>query len=356
MGEQYSTNPAAQFKWYPSSGNSPLTAVVAGCPVEKQSVPDVRVVELLEYALDGKTREKLHDYLVEKHDLTRSEADREVTELIESGLLLENQQRVDGRRTWFEHDWDRSLYYHLSTRDESVAEEQVHDEKTATTSEDKGEVIDLPIPAEVPDEPLDQVLLNRRTCRDFDGTPIGGTDLSSILYHALTPVRKTTRDDESSVSDALSFLEASSFPITVYPVVARSPDVNSGVYRYEIDSHSLQCLDDTECSTGAEIDELLQSIVVNQPFVKDASVTLLLSVDLQKHRRICPRSTGLRHLFTAVSIHAHRLLLTANTFGFDVFQCAALKDSLADEVVGVDGFDETVVFTLTIGRETEEGK
>lgn len=354
MGEQYSTNPASQFKWHPSSGNpdSPLTAVVAGSSLEKQSIQDTRAVELLEYALDGKTREKLCNYLVEKHDLTRSEAEREVEELIESGLLLANQQEVERRRAWFEHDWDRSLYYHLSTRDESVAKRQVHEREAETSTEDEGDVIDLPTPEEVPDEPLDQVLLDRRTCRDFDGSPIDGTDLSSILYHGLAPIRKTTRDDASSVSDVLSFLEVS-FPITIYPVVARSPDVDAGVYRYELDRHSLWRLNDTEY-TETEIDDLLQSIVVNQPFIKDAPVTLVLSLDLQKYRRTCPHSAGLRHLFTVVSTHAHRLLLAANAFGYDVFQCAALKDSLADEVVGADGFDEAVVYTLTIGRETEE--
>lgn len=355
MGEQYSANPAARFEWHPSTSNadSPLTAVISGSSVEKQPVHDTRTVELLEYALDGKSKKKLCDYLIKKHDLAPPEADRKVEELIESDLLLENRQRIEGGQTWFEHDWDRSLYYHLSTRDEPVPERQPYEGKTGT-AEDGGKVIDLSTPAEVPDKPLNQVLLDRRTCRDFDGSPIDGNDLSSILYHGTTPARATTQDGESNVSETLSFLEVSSFPITVYPIIARSPDINPGVYRYEMNSHSLRHLDDMEYNTGEEINDLLQNIVVNQPFIENAPVTLVLSVDLQKWRRIRPQSSGLRHLLTVVSTHAHRLLLTANAFGFDVFQCAALKDSLADEVVGADGFDEAVVYTLTIGRETEE--
>ncbi|USZ66718.1 nitroreductase family protein [Halorussus salilacus] len=354
MSEQYSTNLAAQFKWGPSSGKpgSPLTAVVAGSSSGNRAVQDIRTVELLEYALDGKTRETLCSYLVEKHDLVRAEAEHEVEELIESGLLLENHQQVEGGQTWFEHDWDRSLYYHLSTRDESVIEPRVYEQELETATQGDRDVIELPTPEEVPDEPLDKVLLDRRTCRDFDGSPIDSTDLSSILYHALAPIRKATRDDEQNVSDGASFFEASRFPLTIYPVVARSPDVESGVYRYELERHSLRNLD-TEY-TEKETDDLLQSIVVNQPFIEDAPVTLVISTDIQKFRHIHPQSMGLRHLFTVVSTHAHRLLLTANAFGFDVFQCAALKDSLADGVVGADGFDEAVVYTLTIGRETEE--
>ncbi len=354
MGEYYNTNPATQFKWCSSSEDtdSPLTAVVAGSRLKKQSIQDTCVVELLEYALDGKTKEKLCSYLIEKHDFTHSEAEQEVEGLIESDLLLSDHRQIEEKQTWFEHDWDRSLYYHLATRDESITQRQVYEQQAETTNEDEGEIIDLSTPEELPDKRLDRVLLDRRTCRDFDGSPIAGTDLSSILYHALAPIRKATRDDEQSVSDGLSSLETAPFPITIYPVVARSPDVDTGVYRYELDRHSLRPLD-TEY-TEAEIDDLLQSIVVNQPFIKDAPLTLVISLDLQKYRRICSSSRGLRRLFTVVSTHAHRVLLTANAFGFDVFQCAALKDSLADEVVGADGFDEAVVYTLTIGRETEE--
>lgn len=351
MSERYSTNPAVQFRWQDTPrGCNSLTAVVAGSHPEEQSVNDVHIVELLEHALTGRSKDELRAYLIEEHDLERCVANEEVTRLIEDDLLLSEQQQIDGRQTWFEHEWDRSLYYHLSTRDEPVVEQRKQsygDEADVPWCEN--ESIELPSPADLPDVPFDEVLLDRRTCRDFDGTPIDSNDLSSILYHALAPIR-----DISDISGASSFLEITTFPITIYPVVARSTDIDCGVYRYDIDGHALYERAKSEYSTATEVDELLKNIVVNQPFVEDSSVTLLLSVNLQKYRQARPQSGAFRHLLTVVSAHAHRILLTATAFGFDVFQCAALKDSMADEVIDADGFRETVLYTITIGRAAEE--
>lgn len=360
MDAKYGTNPAVRYEWSDSGrADPPLEASVPTSSRSNIAIHDIEILDTLEYAFDLRSKAQIHSHMVEECSYDRQEASERLDELIESELILP-EERVEERRNWFEHGWDISLYYHLATREWSFdrdAEASPQDGSTfspqggSTLNSTVGDTVELPSPASVPDEPLNDILLDRRTCRDFDGSSIGSHDLSSVLYHSLTPVRDA--NDGKDVSEALSYFDTEAFPLSVYPVVTRSDDLGRGLYRYRIDDHSLASLEDWTDESSTDIDERLQNIVANQPFVKDGSVTLFFAADVEAIQRRYADAAALRHLYAAVSVHVHRILLTANTFGFDAFQSAALKDSIVDELLGVDGYRQAALYFVTIGGKDE---
>lgn len=352
MDAKYGTNPAVEFEWSgPERGDSPLVVSAASAPRSVVGLDDVELLDVLEYAFDPRPKPQLYSYAAEACDCDESEARERINELVESRVLLP-AERVEERRNWFEHGWDLSLRYHLATRDWSF---DGHADPSPRGDSDfdrpSGDAVELPAPDPVPDEPLGDVLLDRRTCREFDESSIGSGDLSSLLYHGLAPVRDA--DDGSDVSEALSYFDAEAFPLSVYPVVVRSEDLDRGLYRYRIDDHATYPLEDWSDETAEAVDDRLQNIVVNQPFIEGGSVTLLFAADLEAVQRQYDDAAALRHLYATVSAHAQRILFTATAFGFDAFQSAALKDGVVDELVGVDGYRRAVLYFMTIGREDE---
>lgn len=350
MDTKYSTNPAVQFEWTDSEQTDPpLVASVASHGTV--AVHDVQLLDALEYAFDPRSRAELRAHMAEECGYDRSEARKRLDELLDDGLLLPAEQ-VEERRNWYEHGWNLSLYYHLATRDWSFdGHAEAPAEAGAAAEPAVGDEVALPSPDPIPDEPIDDVLLDRRTCRDFDGSAIESADLSSILYHGLAPARDA--GDGQPVSKALSYFDADTFPFAVYPVVARSGDLGRGLYRYRVDDHSLASLEDWAGESPETVDDRLQNIVTDQPFIQGGSATLLFTADFEAAQRRYADAAALRHVYASVSTHAHRVLLAANAFGFDAFQSAALKDSTADELVGVDGYRRTVLYFMTIGREDE---
>lgn len=352
MSTKYSTNPALRFEWSGSEQTEPLLeASIPSSSHGTVAVHDVELLDTLEYAFAPRSKAQLRSHMVEECGYDRQEARERLEELVESGAILP-EERVEERRNWYEHGWDLSLYYHLATRDwsfDSDAETVPRAELSSDPPVD--DVVELPSSAPIPDEPLNDVLLGRRTCREFDGSSIESQDLSSILYHGLTPFRNAI--DGEDVSEALSYFEAETFPLSIHPVVTRSDDLDRGLYRYRIDDHSLASVEDWADESAVEVDDRLQNIVVDQPFIKGGSATLLFAADLEAIQRRYADAAALRHLYATVSVHAHRILLTANAFGFDAFQSAALKDSVVDELVGVDGHRQAVLYFMTIGREDE---
>lgn len=360
----YVPNPAVEFDWPTATeSDAPLVARVHGESPSTVPVERPELVATVSAAQAGRSREALADHLAGATDLDPSAAAARVDELVETGVLVPEDRADRQGREWLRHGWRRSLYYHLATRDWSPGErgdaaaspgdaERSSDGATRDTDGcGDADPVPLPEPDPLPDRPLDEVLLDRRTCREFDGTPMDHRDLSTLLDAALGPVRAATGRDAAHVG--LAYQESASFPFVVRPVVARSPNLEAGSYRYLLDEHALQPLDADAGATPEAVDEALRETVVGQPFVEGGAVTLLVTADLDACRRLHDGPGVLRHLFTAVSAHVHRLILAATAMGFDCFQSAAFDDGRAAAVAGSDSLAEPVVYLLTVGTEVD---
>lgn len=360
----YVPNPAVEFDWPTATeSDAPLVARVHGESPSTVPVERPELVTTVSEAQAGRSRDELADHLAGATDLDPSAAATRIDELVEAGVLVPEDRAGRRGREWLRHGWRRSLYYHLATRDWSPGEredaashgdaERSPDAATrdATDGRGAGEPIPLPEPDPLPDRPLDEVLLDRRTCREFAGTPMDHRDLSTLLDAALGPARAATGHD--AAHEGLAYQEAAGFPFAVRPVVARSPNLEPGSYRYRLDDHALEPLDADVGATPEAVDEALRETVVGQPFVDGGAVTLLVTADLDAYRRLHDGPGALRHLFTAVSAHVHRLILAATAMGFDCFQSAAFDDGRAAAVADTDSLVEPVVYLLTVGTEVQ---
>lgn len=403
MAETYRTNPAVRFSWRPGDGR--LVATVGTDDVETTPVEDPALLAALEFALEPRSRTELVEYLAADVGCSRHQSSEHVSNLRATGLLLPDGDRAADYRFWVEHGWDRSLLYHLSTNDpgfdgsgneragnEQVVNEEVvneeagskragseetrsggaaseeigSDEATSTETRSDGAGRDetppesgnddvdvaLPDPLPLPERPLHEVLLERRTCREFAGETVETEALSSLLHHTSEPVRCARESGTDAVGT--EFFEMAAFPVGLYPVVVRSESLARGVYRYDPAEHGLRLRRSLDGSPAA-IDDRLQAVTVNQPWVRDAGVVLLVTADLAAVRRRYRDPAAFRYLCTLLSGHAHRLLVTATAYGFDVFQAAALEESRAEDLLGVDGFDEPVLYVVAVGTGVDDG-
>lgn len=369
----YYANPAVEFDWpEPAESDAPLVARVHDDPPATVPIELPVEVETVGDALSGLPRDELAARLAERAGLEPDAAVDRIDALVEAGVLVpDGPTRRRGRR-WLDHGWRRSLYFHLETRDWAPPSWERPDEPvpsgpadegmaspddggTAPSEDDGtappagGGTVPLPPPGDLPDRPLDEVLLDRRTCRAFDGTPMPARDLSTLLDAALRPVRAARRRGAAPVGTR--FLETGWFPFAVRPVVARSPGLDPGTYRYLVDDHALRPVEADVDPTPTGVDRAVRESVVNQPFVEGGAVTLLLSADLAAYRRGRPEPGALRHVFTAVSGHLHRFIVAATAMGYGCFQSAAFDDSRIAALAGTDGLDEPVAYLLTVGTE-----
>jgi len=133
----------------------------------------------------------------------------------------------------------------------------------------------------------------------------------------------------------------------------RAEDIDPAVYRYRVKEHELGVIRHLTDDPDA-IDDALQEVIVEQPYARDAAVVFLLTADLDSYHQQNQGEAAFRQLLTMVSGHAHRILLTGTATGLDTFQSAAIDDSTADDFVGVNGYDEAVLYFIAVGQKAEE--
>lgn len=218
----YVPNPAVEFDWPdPATSDAPLVARVHGDPPGTVPVEEPGVVETMAYALDGRSRDELAAHLAGTTGLDRAAARDRITALIDGRVLVRDGPTRRREREWLRHGWRRSMYYHLATRDWSPG---VRDAAPlAASPPDDGETVALPDPGRLPNRPLDEVMLARRTCRSFDGTPMAARDLSTLLAAGLGPVRSARDGDGEALASVLG-IERLAEPLLGYATVGRATE------------------------------------------------------------------------------------------------------------------------------------
>lgn len=360
----YKVNNVLQFRWE-SNGNF----VGQSYAEAKQEFPveDPSLLRVLESLSGPVSRDEAIDVIESTVDTTRDAAAETFERLVEREILLpEDHRNFTESDDWFDKSWRRALYYDLGTRNADATERDADpeaarreplaeyaDDPTAPDvfgSFDEKALHELPAPEELPDRSLDDVLLSRKTSRSFKSNPLELQDLSTLLYHAFSPVRELRENladyedgDQLDRTDCMMHLA-----YDVYVLVARCEDVQTGVYRYSLRDHALAPVQ-TDLADGAAADEAVTDTIIGQKWNHGSAFTTYFVGRFDRARWLYRHSRGLRTLFMDVPAAAQRLILTATTMNLNNFLTPALRNEFVDDLLDVDGYDAAAIYTVTVG-------
>lgn len=130
-----------------------------------------------------------------------------------------------------------------------------------------------------------------------------------------------------------------------YLAVQRVTGLDSGIYRYLPLDHALV----VERPAGADIDVRLTAATHGQRFAGEAAATFIWSA--------LPARTEWRYAeasYKVIAIDAghvcQNLYLACEAIGAGTCAIAAYRQDLMDELIGVDGYDEFVVYIAPVGK------
>jgi SagB-type dehydrogenase family enzyme len=134
-------------------------------------------------------------------------------------------------------------------------------------------------------------------------------------------------------------------PFETYLVVQRVTGLDSGIYRYLPLDHALVL----ERTAGADIAERLTAATHGQRFAGEAAVAFIWTA--------LPARTEWRYAeasYKVIAIDAghvcQNLYLACEAIGAGACAIAAYSQDLMDELIGVDGYDEFVIYMAPVGK------
>lgn len=216
--------------------------------------------------------------------------------------------------------------------------------------------IDLPEPKPI-DVPLDTVLARRRSRRTHVPKPLDRSELGTLLGRALgvTTSRSIAPDSDPFGEVKKQFRAYASggglYPVEWYVAVGHGTDrIPAGLYYYVPEDHALRVL--SEAEDPASFPSTIDGCFATPEGVFDhtsTAVTLFMTASFGRTTaKYGPR--GYRFVLQELGHAAQNLLLVAEAIDLAAVPIASFYDDRVNELLGVDGVNEAVIGTMSIGH------
>ncbi len=198
-----------------------------------------------------------------------------------------------------------------------------------------------PVDVSVKDIILKDAIEGRRSIRKYTTEPLSMGELSYLLY-ATQGVKRIV----STISSIRTVPSAGArHALETYLLINNVVDLSPGLYRFLAFGHRL-----VEVNLAQEIADLLVEGCFGQEFVKQSAVTFIWSaVPYRMNWRYGER--GYRYLLLDAGHVCQNLYLAAQTVDCGVCAIAAFEDDTMNRILGIDGENQFVVYTATVGKK-----
>ncbi len=184
-----------------------------------------------------------------------------------------------------------------------------------------------------------QVLQKRRSVRRYSGQSVSITDLALLLW-ASQGVTAQAGPYYLRTAPSAGAL----YPVETYVVAECVEGVDHGLLHFDVRGFQLERL-----VSGVRAKEVAAA-ALDQGFIARASLVFIWSAVLRRtmskygHR-------GLRYVFMDAGHICQNLVLAAEALGLGACPVAAFYDNELNEILGIDGDEETVIYMAAVGTK-----
>lgn len=197
--------------------------------------------------------------------------------------------------------------------------------------------IKLPAPEPLGNPVLVDVLRRRRSIRSFSAETVNMEQLSYLLW-AATGVQRKERGFKFRTAPSAGAL----YPIETYIVANKVKNLAKGVYHYSVKFHLLE-----EVKLGDLRNEVTKAALGQEMCAQAAVVFVWTAIFARSGWKYKQRAY--RYIYLDVGHIAQNLALASTGLGLGSCQVGAFFDDEINEVVEVDGVNESVVYLSVVG-------
>jgi SagB-type dehydrogenase family enzyme len=310
-------------------------------------------LELVRFFFSPRT---ILDAMVEFNSYTRESVAETILKMIEAQLLLECDSPESVRDEWLDSQWQPWLPeagFHFLTKDAPyIGGDATREQKLQSLPDtpqpplfkktDGGVSISLPVDSGEKDD-FFQTLHARRTHRKFSAADVSLDSVAKLL-HATWGVQGYV---ESKYFGSLPLKTSPSGgarnPVEVYLMALRVKGLDAGLYHYDAKAHAL-----AKISSGATAQQA-RAYCADQRFVAAAAALFIMTGVFERTMWKYPHPRAYRVVLLDAGHLGQTFCLTATRMGLAPFCTAALKDSLIETDLGIDGVAESVLYVTGIG-------
>jgi SagB-type dehydrogenase family enzyme len=311
------------------------------------------VLELVRFFFAPRT---IREAMVEFNSYTRESVGAAILQMIEAQLLLECDSPEAARDELLDSRWQPWLPeggFHFLTKDapyiagDATVEQMLQSlpdspQPPLFKRTDAAAYVSLPVPAAESDAYF-QTLHARRTHRKFSAAEVPLGSIATLL-HATWGVQGYV---ESKYFGSLPLKTSPSGgarnPVEVYLLALRVTGLDAGLYHYDAREHALARI------SAAASGQQARAYCADQRFVAQAAALFIMTGVFERTLWKYPHPRAYRVVLLDAGHLGQTFCLNATRLGLAPFSTAALKDSLIEADLGIDGVSESVLYVTGVG-------
>jgi len=186
--------------------------------------------------------------------------------------------------------------------------------------------------------PIVETLRRRRSTRLFSTEPLSLDDLSFLIW-ACTGIQRKERGSKFHTAPSAGAL----YPIETYLVVNNVENLEKAVYHYNIEAHALE-----ELNAGDFAEETAHA-ALEQKLCAEAPVVVVWTAVFERSKwKYAQRAY--RYAYLEAGHIAQNLALASTSTGLGSCQIGAFFDDEINQIIGVEGKDESAIYLSVIGH------
>jgi SagB-type dehydrogenase family enzyme len=191
---------------------------------------------------------------------------------------------------------------------------------------------------------LAEVVARRRSQRSFGDDALAVDELAALLEagYGVTGVLESPGGDQTLPVRAVPSGGAL-YPLELYVAALRVTDVEPGLYHFDPLRRCLEAL-----RTGLEPEEV--AALSTYPEIVSASGALILAAAIFGRTRFKYGLRGYRFALLEAGHIAQNVVLAATALELGAVPLGGFYDRLTDEFLGLDGVNESTVYTIAVGK------
>ncbi len=198
--------------------------------------------------------------------------------------------------------------------------------------------VELPRVAEKEGTSIWEAIGRRRSFRDFKQAPIRAAELSQLLW-ASQGVTKVVGDYGLRSAPSAGAL----YPVETYVSVQMVEGIEPGIFHYGVRGHQLELL------RAGDFRAALAKAALDQGFLAEAAVVFAWTAVFDRSKWKY-KQRAYRYVYLDAGHIAQNVALAAVALGLGSCQVAALYDDEVNDILGVDGKEESILYMTAVGR------
>lgn len=301
--------------------------------------------------------------LQESHRMSELDSIDFVKQMIKYEILIENESvDYNNKKLWKEMDWEPSLLHYVDSRDMLFAdignngdyERKQEDYTNYLKISEPPEIykkylsnnyISLPNVLKKTHMSITDVLLNRKTSRNFKDIKLSMENLSYILFYGTYSARNIRKQLKENLEKDPALYSNSVFTSNeIYIAILNVDGIEKGIYHYDMESHGLH-----ELSLNKDLSNI-DYYCYGQPEMKNAAAVFFISANYEKYMWRYRHERAYRNLLIDVSQLAQSLILATTSNNQKTFLTPALRDTELVNLFELDPLKEDIRYLVAVGN------